>query len=100
MPRILNGLTAILLAIVAVGCETINPAPGADKIKITRNPSDVAKCKAVGNITVPKDVNGAVNGWTAATEFRNRTVGFGGNTGFVTVGSEGVPEEGIAYHCD
>jgi hypothetical protein len=90
----------ILSALLLTGCQTVTPAPGADKVRLTNNPADVASCKAVGNITVPKTSNGTVDIASAATEFRNRTIGLGGNTGFVTSGFVSVPVEGIAYHCD
>lgn len=78
---------------------TVTPVPGSDKVRVTRDPADVAACKPVGNITVPKTANGTVDMASAATEFRNRTVGLGGNTALVTSGFVSVPVEGVAYSC-
>jgi hypothetical protein len=80
----------------------MTPAPGADLVKITRNSADVAACKPVGNIKVSQNAQGGVDASTAETEFRNLTVGLGGNTAFVTAavpGLSNVPTEGVAYHC-
>jgi hypothetical protein len=81
-------------------CATTTPVPGADKVRITKNPSDVTTCTAVGNIKVPINPStGTVDIANAATEFRNQTIGLGGNTGFVTYGLESAPAEGVAYRC-
>ena len=82
--------TAILLA----ACVSL--APGADKVHVTRKASDVANCTAVGNIKNPRDAQGQVDLANADTEFRNQSVGLGGNTAFVTSDLLG---EGIAYRC-
>src|SRR6266513_5783 len=65
----------ILSTLLLSSCLTVTPAPGSDKVRVTRNPADVAACKAVGNIVVPKTSNGTVDMATAATDFRNRTIG-------------------------
>jgi len=83
-----------------IGCQTVAPAPGSDKVHVTKDPKDVAACKPVGNIAVPKLNNGVVDMATAATDFKNRTVGLGGNTALVTSGLVSVPVEGIAYRCE
>jgi hypothetical protein len=62
--------------------------PGADKVRITSIPADVAACKAVGNIELPRDAG--VNGENI---LRNQTIGFGGDTAFVTFGGS------VAYRC-
>ena len=90
--------TMILLAVLLlVSCVSL--APGADKVRITKNASDVSSCKAVGNIDVPRDSKGQVDPANASTEFRNQVVGLGGNTGLVTSSVLGVPSGGIAYVC-
>jgi hypothetical protein len=71
-------------------------APGADRVHIAKSASDVANCSAVGNIKVPRDAQGQVDVVNSDTEFRNQTVGFGGNTAFVTSSLLG---EGVAYRC-
>jgi len=73
-------------------------APQADKVRMTESPNDVANCKAVGNL----DDIGPAPLWPGAdpagqvnyeNRIRNQTVGFGGNTAFLTFGSA------IAYLC-
>jgi hypothetical protein len=45
---------------------------------------------AVGNIKVPRDAQGQVDIANADAEFRNQTIGLGGNTAFVTSAPLGV----------
>jgi hypothetical protein len=45
---------------------------------------------AVGNIKVPRDAQGKIDIANADAEFRNQTIGFGGNTAFVTSAPLGV----------
>jgi hypothetical protein len=90
----------LLSTLLLSSCLTVTPAPGSDKVNVTRNPADVAACKPVGNIVVPKTSNDTVDIATAATDFRNRAIGLGGNTALVTSGFVSVPVEGVAYHCD
>ena len=70
--------------------------PGADKVHLATKQSEVADCTAVGNIRLPRDAQGQTDLVNADTEFRNQTVGLGGNTAFVTSSLLG---EGIAYRC-
>ena len=90
-------VTVVAWMVLGTGCVSL--APGADQVKITKNPQDVASCKAVGNIKVPTTSQGNVDIANAQRQFRNQVVGFGGNTGLVTFGLIGAPSEGIAYHC-
>lgn len=103
MKRTINptytGLVAATTLMLSA-CLTVTPAPGSDKVHVTKDPKDVAACKPVGNIAVPKLDNGTVDMATAATDFKNRTVGLGGNTALVTSGFVSVPVEGIAYRCE
>lgn len=94
-PRILGA--ASLLACMLAACVSL--APGADKVRITKDPSDISKCTAVGNVKVPENSQGNVDIANAGAEFRNQIVGLGGNTGFVTYGPLKVPVEGVAYRC-
>jgi hypothetical protein len=89
----------VAFAMLAAACVTPTLAPGADRVRITKNAPDVAACSAVGNIKVARNSDDVVDIATAETEFRNQTVGHGGNAAFVTLGALGVPFEGIAYHC-
>ena len=73
-------------------------APGADKVRMTKNASDVSACAAVGNIRVPRNSQGQADTWNGDAELRNQAVGLGGNTVFVTAGLLAAVE-GIAYRC-
>ncbi len=88
-------------------CAPLEPmplAPGADQVRITKDPADVAGCKAVGNVSLgPVDYL-----MYSETRMRNRVVGLDGNTLFLTVSTEGVDangtpykilQEGVAYRC-
>jgi hypothetical protein len=84
----------VTFAVVSSGCATVTLAPGADQIRVTRVPTDVATCVVVGN------VDGAVGSGLALDGMRqlqNQTVGLGGNTVLVT--TELPPQKGIAYRC-
>ena len=84
----------VALAIGLISCVVaVAPAPGAEKVRLTRNASEVSTCSPVGNIRVN------ASGSNARTEFRNAVVGFGGNIGLVTSGPTWAPVEGIAYRC-
>jgi hypothetical protein len=97
MPRLRIFAVALVLGSVLPACVSL--APGADKVRITKDASDVSTCTAVGNIKVPRNSQGNVDIANAEAQFRNQTVGLGGNTGFVTYGPLGVPVEGVAYRC-
>jgi hypothetical protein len=86
------GFCCLLAACVAL-------APGADKVRITKVATEVATCTAVGNISVPGNAQGQVDMGNAETQFRNQTVGLGGNAAFVTSAPLGFPVEGVAYRC-
>jgi hypothetical protein len=84
----------VALAVGLISCVVaVAPAPGAEKVRVTRNASEVSTCSAVGNIRVNS------SGSNARTEFRNGVVSFGGNAGLVTSGPMWAPVEGIAYRC-
>jgi hypothetical protein len=87
-----------LAAIAAIGlgtagCVTVALAPGAEKVKITKNASDVASCKAVGNVKSPIIGDEAIN-----ATLQNQALGLGGNTVFVT-GAVAESVAGVAYSC-
>ena len=73
------------------GCGTAL-VPGADKVRITRSPDEVASCKPVGNIDL-KDTDANIKA------FRNRVVGLGGNATMLTTGTPVSPSQGVAYLC-
>jgi hypothetical protein len=66
-------LVAAGIALVAA-CATTPLAPGADKVRITRNADDVAACRPVGNIHL--DCENTVNAGTEPIA-RNRVIGLG-----------------------
>ena len=95
MKWIFGAMGAVAIAGVVSGCATpmLALAPGAEQIKETQNATDVAGCRAVGNVkseAAPLDLD---------TDIRNRTLGFGGNVLFVT-SKLGQPSEGVAYRCN
>jgi len=47
--RVLVGATG--MAVMLVACVPL--APGADKVRLTNNASDVSSCTAVGKVKVP-----------------------------------------------
>jgi hypothetical protein len=83
----------ITMACVTLGTACVNPiilAPGADQVRLTKNPGDVANCAPSGNIRQEyPDIDG----------FRNRVVGLGGNAALVTEGSLGFPLVAVVYRC-
>ena len=79
--------------LVTSSCVTVTLAPGADKVKLTNNPADVAACKPVGNVSAKLDI---WNPKDAEFQLRNRTVGLDGNALFYTGWGE---NEGVAYRC-
>jgi hypothetical protein len=80
-------------ALGTAGCVNIALAPGAEKVKITKTASDVASCKAVGNVLSKPMGPTATN-----ADLQNKTLGLGGNTIFVTAAT-GDAVEGVAYSC-
>ena len=87
-------LLPVLLCALPAACVTIALVPGADRVQITNNPSDVAECKAVGNLPP----GGAINDENDWAWVRNRTVGLGGNTAFFAP-AMGMAASGMAYEC-
>jgi hypothetical protein len=84
----------IALALGLTSCVVaVAPVPGAEKVRLTRNASEVSTCSAVGTIRVTS------TGSNARTEFRNMVIGSGGNIGLVSNGPTWEPVEGIAYRC-
>jgi hypothetical protein len=87
-------LTAIaVIGLGTAGCVTVARAPGAEKVKITKEAGDVASCKAVGNVKSPLIGYDATN-----ATLQNQALGLGGNTVFVT-GAAAESVAGVAYSC-
>lgn len=96
MQRTANALLLMAPAIL-VACVTL--APGADQVRLTNKPAEVGACKTLGNLRVPTDDKGLVDTASAQKQFRNQTVGLGGNVALVTEGFVSIPVAGIAYRC-
>jgi len=84
-------------AIYLGACVTL--APGAAKVRITKDASDVAGCTAVGNVNTLGAPQGPSQIADSSTELRNKALGLGGNVIFVTSTTLGVPDQGVAYRC-
>jgi len=83
----------VVACAIAGGCNVVSLAlaPGAEQVKITRVPADVASCHPVGNVR---------HADSPLTDLRNVVVGLDGNTLFVTVeAAQSGIIEGIAYRC-
>ena len=86
-------LTLAAVVVLSSSCVmTVRLVPGADRVTLTENASDVAGCKVVGNVSglMP---SGDVQ-FYSESQLRNRTVGLDGNTVLLT-----TPREGVAYRC-
>jgi hypothetical protein len=89
-----------LLSVCAIflgACVTA--APGADKVRMTKNASDVSGCTAVGNVDTLAAPEGPSQIADSSTVLRNKAVGLGGNVIFITSATLGVPDQGVAYRC-
>lgn len=95
MARLCGRLFVIACLLAVVGCVTVVSAPGADQVRLTENPTEVAGCTPVGNIQPLPNQPAS----SARILFRNRVIGFGGNTGLITRYIFAEPIEGIAYRC-
>lgn len=83
----MRSIAIFLMTIGALsGCVTA--APGADQVKITRSPADVAACKPVGNIGA-----GSMDNLDPHVA-QNKAVGLGANVVLNT------GQGGVAYRCD
>jgi hypothetical protein len=90
-PVVLRFALATVVVMISSCNATMALAPGADRVKLTHNATDVAGCKAVGNVSWVPDRD---DPRFFETLLRNRTVGLDGNTVFLTTSIEGV-----AYRC-
>lgn len=93
--RIIHCLVSMTWAFMSSGCATgVTLAPGAEQVKITRAPTDVASCIVVGNVDGENGSGLTIDG---IRQMQNQTAGVGGNTVLVT--SNLSPQKGIAYRC-
>lgn len=86
-----------ITALVASASGCSSAAPGAENIRVTSNPQDVAGCKVAGQ------VSGLTAGQAypdSKTKMRNAALALGGDTIYVTstVNLTGG-YEGMAYNC-
>jgi hypothetical protein len=81
-------LVTIVAILVSILTACVTAAPGADQVKITRNASDVAACKPVGNISAASMNN------LDPVVAQNNAVGLGANVVFNSGNG------GIAYKCN
>lgn len=88
---------AVACVTLATACvslsERVKLVPGADQVRLTSEPADVANCKPMGNVH-PPDTTLTPEG------FRDEVIGLGGNTAMVTFGSVAYPVAGVAYLCN
>lgn len=85
MKQMVRGCTVMMLGAISAGCVT--PAPGADQVKITKNPAEVSACAPVGNISAEKMSN--LDRHVA----QNQAVGLNADVVFNTGAG------GVAYRC-
>jgi hypothetical protein len=90
-------LLVLLASMVVQACATTTLAPGAEKVRLTRNAADVSSCSAVGNITPARDAKGDT--FSTPADFENQAIGAGGNTVLVTKQYMGALLEGVIYRC-
>jgi len=88
-----HGTRTILVAtlVLAAGCVS---HPGAYRVKVTRNPADVAGCVALGPVAGQAPYEGPKD---AINQMRDQVIGLGGNV--LLVLSEFVTKTGAAYRC-
>lgn len=87
----------VLFGALLSGCVSL--APGADKVRVTKNAADLWGCSALGNIELPGVSDGQITGANAYAEFRNQAASVGGNAALVTYAPFGSPIKGVAYFC-
>jgi hypothetical protein len=79
-------------------CATPALAPGAEKVRLTRNADDLVRCTTVGNINPARDARGGAT-FSSPADFQNQAIGLSGNTVFITKQYMGAPMEGVVYRC-
>jgi hypothetical protein len=93
MKGIRGKLLTVAVCATAAGCSTVSLAPGADAIKVSRNPADMAGCASLGNVGHPPPM---MTDPDVERQMRNETVNLGGNALLVT---SQFGRTGIAYRC-
>jgi hypothetical protein len=94
--RAIQGFISLTFAFISSGCASgnITLAPGADQVKITKVPTEVASCLAIGNVEGNNSSGLTSDG---IRQMQNQAIGVGGNTVLVT--NDMPPQKGIAYRC-
>ena len=95
--RIRHFSLSTLCAIFTSACVTL--APGAEKVRITKDASDVSGCTAVGSVNTLGGPQGPSEIADSSNELRNAAIGLGGNAVFITSSILNVPNQGVAYRC-
>ena len=85
MKQVVRGCIVMMLGALSAGCVT--PVPGAEQVKITKNPADVSACTAVGNISAEAMSN------LGPHVAQNQAVGLNADVVFNTGAG------GVAYRC-
>ena len=93
MTRVATTWLGVLVLIAFIGCAT-TLAPGAEKIRVTRNPADVEGCKAVGTVEARAPYNTAND---AKHQMQNGALPLGADVVFITNYSDKAT--GVAYQC-
>jgi hypothetical protein len=88
----LGKVSIVLFLMTLTSCTSLSP--GAEKVKFTRDPKDVAGCKAVGQVS---GLTGTQALPGAKQKMMNAALAIGADVVFVTstVGSY----DGVAYRC-
>jgi hypothetical protein len=95
MKALVSVLALTALVAFASGCSSA--APGAEKIRVTNNPKDVAGCKVAGQVS---GLTGGQAYPDSKTKMRNAALALGADTIYVTstVNLTGG-YEGMSYNC-
>ncbi len=94
MNKLIPLAAAVLLASLSACSTIVQPAPGAEKVRITQVPAEVQSCKSVGNVIGRQLGEDKIQ--VSDLTLRNIVVGDGGDTLLVT---QPFPLLAIAYRC-
>jgi hypothetical protein len=96
MRMLVGGVYLVAIVAIVSGCVSVTLAPGADLVKTTHNPADVASCKPVGNVDGAEG-NPQPTPDNVLHQLQNKAVGLGGNVVFLTTP---MASQGVAYLCN
>jgi hypothetical protein len=88
-------LVCLALLIALTGCSSL--APGAERIKLTRDGQDVAGCKVVGPISFNKPLQCRPWCGSYSKEMKNTAFAEGADVVFITSSQDA--SQGVAYNC-